>query len=325
MTYNNTKARVLSPDGETELFDIVAGVLQGDTLAPYLFVIVLDYALRAAIDGKEEQLGFKLMKRQSRRIGPIVMTDLDFADDIALLSEEIDQAQELLQRVEQSVGKVGLKMNAAKTKVMSFNINHPTNLHTEDGILIDEVNNFKYLGSWMGSTEKDIKTRKAAAWRACNSLNSIWNSKLSRAFKLRVFSATVESVLTYGCEAWTVTPKIAKTLDGCYTRMLRKVLNVSWKQHITNIELYGELPKLTHKIRRRRKRFAGHCLRSKDEPISKLVLWTPRHGTRRRGRPPITYIDTLCMDTGFEPSELRLAMQDRTTWRTVVTRSNAPP
>ena len=307
-----------------EINQLLAGVLQGDTLAPYLFVIVLDYALRAAIEGKEEQLGFKLMKRQSRRIGPTVMTDLDFADDIALLSEEINQAQELLQRVEQSVGKVGLRMNAAKTKVMSFNINEPANIHTQDGTLIKEVKDFKYLGSWMGSTEKDIKTRKAAAWRACNSLNTIWSSTLSRAFKLRVFSATVESVLTYGCEAWTVTPRIAGMLDGCYTRMLRKVLNVSWKQRITNKELYGDLPRLTHKIRRRRKRFAGHCLRSKDEPISKLVLWTPRHGTRRRGRPSITYIDTLCMDTGYEPSELRRAMQDRTSWRTAVTRSSAP-
>ena len=63
-------AKVISPDGETELFEILAGVLQGDTLAPYLFVIALDYALRMAIDGKEEQLGFQLTRRQSRRIGP---------------------------------------------------------------------------------------------------------------------------------------------------------------------------------------------------------------------------------------------------------------
>ncbi len=47
--YENTKAKVVSPDGETELFDLLAGVLQGDTLAPYLFIIVLDYALRTAI------------------------------------------------------------------------------------------------------------------------------------------------------------------------------------------------------------------------------------------------------------------------------------
>ena len=76
------------------------GVLQGDTLAPYLFVVVLDFALRMAIDGKEEELGFQLEKRRCRRVGPEVVTDLDFADDIALLSEEIEQAQEPLSRVE---------------------------------------------------------------------------------------------------------------------------------------------------------------------------------------------------------------------------------
>ncbi len=53
-------AKVISPDGETEPFQILARVLQGDTLAPYLFVIVLDYAFRTAIDGREEELGFQL-------------------------------------------------------------------------------------------------------------------------------------------------------------------------------------------------------------------------------------------------------------------------
>ena len=48
--YRNTKVKVRSPDGDTEYFDIVAGVLQGDTLAPYLFIICLDYVLRTSID-----------------------------------------------------------------------------------------------------------------------------------------------------------------------------------------------------------------------------------------------------------------------------------
>ena len=56
--YSDTKAKVLSPDGETEYFSITAGVLQGDTLAPYLFIIVMDYALRKALKGKEEEFGF---------------------------------------------------------------------------------------------------------------------------------------------------------------------------------------------------------------------------------------------------------------------------
>ena len=63
--YTNTKAKVISPDGETEMFDITARVLQGDTLASFLFVIVLDYALRKAMDGKEKDLGFKTPERSA--------------------------------------------------------------------------------------------------------------------------------------------------------------------------------------------------------------------------------------------------------------------
>ena len=94
LLHENTKARVITPDGETEYFEIKAGVLQGDTLAPYLFAIVLDYIMRKTYDGKQEELGFQLHKRRSRRNPATTITDLDFADDIAVLAEDIEQAQE---------------------------------------------------------------------------------------------------------------------------------------------------------------------------------------------------------------------------------------
>ena len=65
-SYSRTRARVITTDGTTELFDILAGVMQGDTLAPYLFIIVLDYAPRRAIGGREEELGFTLVPRKCR-------------------------------------------------------------------------------------------------------------------------------------------------------------------------------------------------------------------------------------------------------------------
>ena len=319
--YQDTMAKVVSPDGETDLFEILAGVLQGDTLAPYLFVIILDYALRSAIEGKEEELGFHLTKRRSRRIGPEMVTDFDFADDIALISEEVHQAQELLQRVQTSVAKVGLKINTKKTKFMSTNQTGFVKLHTTDGTNLDEVQDFKYLGSWMESTAKDVKQRKAAAWRACNKLNKLWKSSLSREFKLQLFAATVETVLLYGSEAWTVTPKIAKELDGCYTRMLRVVQNVSWKQHMTNTELYRDLPKISQKIKIRRLRFAGHCFRS-NECVSKLIHWIPKHGSRKPGRPAINFVDTLKRDTGLDTNEMKTAMLDRQIWSAIVDRGH---
>ena len=116
-TYTNTKAKVISPDGETKLFEILAGVLQGDTLAPYLFIITLDYFLRNAFSSSQEELGFTIKPRQSRRIGPKVVTDLDFADDIGLISNTTEQAQILLNEVEKAAPQVGLHTNASKTKV----------------------------------------------------------------------------------------------------------------------------------------------------------------------------------------------------------------
>ena len=65
--YTNTRAKVISPDGQTEMFDITAGVLQGDTLAPFLFVVVFDYALRKALTGREEDLGFTITPRKTSR------------------------------------------------------------------------------------------------------------------------------------------------------------------------------------------------------------------------------------------------------------------
>ena len=179
-SYSETRAKVTTPDGETDEFEIFAGVLQGDTLAPYLFIITLDYCLRSAIDGREEDLGFTVRSRRSRRIGPFNITDLDIADDIALLSNTASQAQELLDKVEHAALRVGLHMNAKKTQFLAFNQPHDVQIKTQDGSILKEVKDFKYLGAWMQSTEAGIRTRKALAWKACNNLNNIWRSNLTK-------------------------------------------------------------------------------------------------------------------------------------------------
>ena len=85
-SYANTRAKVYMSHCVSEEFDIVPGVLQGDTLKPYLFIVIQDYALRKAINGQEEQLGFTIVPRRSRRLYPTVLTYLYFADDIALIN-----------------------------------------------------------------------------------------------------------------------------------------------------------------------------------------------------------------------------------------------
>ena len=61
-----TQARVITPDGETKFVNIMTGVLRGDTLASYLFAIILNYKLKMAIGGKEKEIGFKLDRTRSR-------------------------------------------------------------------------------------------------------------------------------------------------------------------------------------------------------------------------------------------------------------------
>ena len=100
--------------------------------------------------------------------------------------------------------------------------------------------------------------------------------------------------------------------------MLRAVLNKSWRQHPTRLQLYGHLPPITKTIQVRRTRHAGHCWRSKDELISDVLLWSPIHGCARVGRPARTYIQQLCEDTGCNPEDLPEAMNDRERWRETV-------
>ena len=95
MLYINTKVKVRSPDGDTDYFDIVAGVLQGDTLAPYLFIICLDYVLRTSIDLMKDN-GFKLTKEKSSRYPAQTIMDTDYADDIVILANTPAQAETLL-------------------------------------------------------------------------------------------------------------------------------------------------------------------------------------------------------------------------------------
>ena len=107
----------------------------------------------------------------------------------------------------------------------------------------------------------------------------------------------VESVLLYGSETWILTKNLEKSIDGTYTSLLRTVFNVSWSEHLTNRELYGNLPKVTDKIRERRLKLAGHCVRHSEEVASNLVLWQPSQGKPNRGRKRKTYLDNLMNDT----------------------------
>ena len=192
--------KVRSPDGDTEYFDIVAGVHQGDTLAPYLFIICLDNVLRTSID-KIRENGFELTKKKKKKESDgtpaKTITDADYGDDIALLANTPNQAKTLLHNLERAAAGTGLHVNAQKTEYMCYN--QTSDISTLDGTSLKLVDQFTYQGSSISSTEKDTDTRLTKAWTAIDRLSIIWKSDLTDKMERSFLKAAVVSILLYGC------------------------------------------------------------------------------------------------------------------------------
>ena len=301
--YTNTTATIITPDGETTFFDIVAGVLQGDTLAPFLFIIVLDYILRLSLDTMNEK-GLLLHPRRSRRHPAQHLTDLDFADDLALITESVKDAEALLQSLETIAAQTGLHCNEGKTEHITSSPN-PPELKALSGATIKRVDDFKYLGAFIMDSQKDFRTRKAMAWVACNKLSKIWRSNLDNKAKLELFQSLIEPILLYGAETWTLTARLHKRLDGTYTNLLRRAQNIHWKEHATLERIYGSLTPISQRLRQKRLQFAGHCRRAENELISSLLLWRPMGTIRSR---KLTFPEVIAHDSGLERCDLETAM-----------------
>ena len=155
--YRNTKVKVCFPHRDTGYFNIVEGVLQRNTLVPYLFNIYLDYVLRMFID-KIKDNSFKLAKERSIRYPAQTITDADYADGIALLVNTPAHVETLLHSLERAAAGIGLHINADKTEYTCFNktgVISPLN-----GSFLKLVDRFTYLGSSVSSTEININSQR---------------------------------------------------------------------------------------------------------------------------------------------------------------------
>ena len=182
--------------------------------------------------------------------------------------------------------------------------NQGSDISTLKGFPLKLEDKFTYLRSSVSSTENDINKWLVKAWTAIDRLSVIWKlhltDKIKRSF---FFQAAVVLILLYRCTTWTLSKHMEKKLNGNNTRILWAILNKSRRQHPTKQQLCGHLPHITKTIKVKRTRYAGRCLRNKDEPISSILQWTLSHGRGKAGRPARTYIQQFCADTGCSLEE----------------------
>ena len=127
--YTDTESSVLLDGQQSSEFSVKTGILQGDTPAPFLFIIVVDYIMT---NSDYKHLGFIMQRRLSRRSPEVRLNDLEFADDIALLENSIPAAQSQLSGLALSAKNVNLSISGSKTKVFALNtgFNTPIKLHS---------------------------------------------------------------------------------------------------------------------------------------------------------------------------------------------------
>ena len=293
------------------------GVRQGCVLSPTLFLIVLDGIMRKLDTTSPNGIQWGLTGR---------LNDLDYADDICLLSHKHSDMQQKVQQLSDLANEVGLKINIRKTKIMRFNTNITTPIHIND-IQIEDVNEFVYLGCTVaktGGTEEDINKRINKARHTFNMLHKVWNtSVLSRKTKIRMFNSCVKSVLLYGCETWKHTEKIRKKLQVFINKCLRRLLKCFWPNVISNIDLHRKTNQsdIATEIKRRKWRWIGHTLRKPSSDITRMSLdWNPQ-GKRKIGRPAMTWKRTMLAEAkqlGKSWEEIKAVAPNRVRWSSLV-------
>ena len=186
----------------------------------------------------------------------------------------------MLLAVESECAKLGLHFTTTtrKTKVMAFNT-RDTCVIKRDELELEVVDDFKYLGSYVSSTEQGLKVRIALAWSALYPMKQVWRSDHDDNLKKQLLVPTLESALFYRAEAWTFTAQQEKSLDWAFTRMLRTGVNISWKITSTTPMSMANYQALAQ----RRMALASHCVRHPEVPASPLILLEPTQGRRSTG------------------------------------------
>ena len=246
--------------------------------------------------------------REGAMIGGVVIGDLRFADDIALLAEQAKGLQESLTRVVQVSQEMGMNINVLKTESQFLGRGNKKFRLEVDGQQLEQTESFVYLGgkiSTNGDSEKDVDRRVGLARGIWQMLGKVWNSKeMSRTTKVRMYETLVLSALLYNSETWTLKETQKQRLRVFEMACLRKIEGVTRRDRIRNEEIYNRLNikhDIVDRIQNRRLRYFGHVTRMQNERYPKIALNGYVHG-RRRGRPKKRWLDMIkedCREMGL--------------------------
>ena len=242
----------VSVGGEvSESFSVTNGVKQGCVLAPTLFSIFLSAMLDEAF--RDMGGGIYIQSRQSAdlfnvahfraktKTTRILMRELLFADDSALVAHSAEEMQKIVDAFSDASKKFGLTINIKKTEVLYQS--NSTRTREEDimvdGNKLNSVLEFTYLGSTIssdGCIDDEIQRRMAKASASFGRLRQrLWNNHhVSMWVKGKIYRAIVLSTLLYGAEAWTV---YRRQVHAFMMRHLRSIMRITWMDTVTNKEI----------------------------------------------------------------------------------------
>ncbi|XP_076452167.1 uncharacterized protein LOC143287768 [Babylonia areolata] len=188
-SYEGMRCRVVHGGQLTDSFEVKTGVRQGCLLSPFLFLLAVDWTIKTSTADRRNGIQWTPLDQ---------LDDLDFADDLALLSHSHQQMQDKTTELAATSSQVGLNIHKGKTKILKINTarEDPVTVH---GSKLEEVEAFTYLGSIIdkqGGTDADVRARIGKVRAAYLQLKNIWSSKvLSITTKIRLFNSDVKSVL----------------------------------------------------------------------------------------------------------------------------------
>ena len=292
---------------------IAKGVRQGCSLSPLLFNLYIEQALKEI----KERFG-KGVTIQGEEI-----KTLRFADDIVIISESVDDLEELLNGMDNVLrNEYKMNINRNKTQVMEC-----SRIKTGDAGMVQlgkdslkEVNEFCYLGSRItsdGRSKTDIKCRLAQARKAFVRKRNLLTSNISLGIRKTFLKVFVWSVALYGCETWTISSTEKKRIEAFEMWCYRRMLKIRWVDRITNEEVLRRMDEnrtLWKTLTRRRDRLVGHVLR--HQGLTNLVLEGSVGRKNSRGRPRQEYDTQIRADVGCSSYEqMKRLAQDRRAWR----------